>query len=130
MSLKINHALNCPNCQSSMTPIVLGCETCSLEIRGHFSANPFSQLSEDMLHFLNVFIHCEGKISDMEKALGISYPTVKLKLSKLKESIQPKAEIKPAKELSTLEILSKMEKGEMDYETGLKLIKSIQEKKK
>jgi hypothetical protein len=83
-----------------------------------------------MLHFLHVFIHCEGKIADMEKALGISYPTVKSKLTKLKEAVQPPAEVKAIKELSTLEILARMEKGELDYETGLNLIKDIQEKKK
>lgn len=133
MSFKLKPISNCPNCHSNLRTVALGCSQCSLEIRGEFALNSFSQLDEDMLHFLHVFIHCEGKIADMEKALGISYPTVKSKIIKLKEAVQAPVESKidfKNEELSTLEILAKIEKGEMDYKSGLDLIKNIQGKKK
>lgn len=129
MKLKNDLSLKCPSCQSDMSPIVLSCGNCHLEVRGEFKSNPFSRLDEDMLHFLHIFIHCEGKIADMEKALGLSYPTVKSKILRLKESLQSPIESHEEKELSTLQILAKIEKGEIDYINGLKLIKEAQEKK-
>ncbi|MBY0413640.1 MAG: DUF2089 domain-containing protein [Bdellovibrionales bacterium] len=135
MKLKLKPLLNCPNCQSTMKPVALGCTKCDLEIRGNFPSNPFSSLDEDMQHFLHVFIHCEGKIADMEKALGISYPTVKSKITKLKDATQKSMQESNKdqdqdRELTTLEVLAKMEKGEISYQLGLETIKRIQGKTK
>lgn len=87
-----------------------------------------------MLHFLHVFIVCEGKIADMERALGISYPTVKNKIQKLKDavasaggvakidpSINPEA---PLASKTVIEILEMMNRKEIGYEDGLSLIKA------
>jgi len=73
--MKLNHELNLsyPSCKKPMKPIVVGCAKCNLEMRGHFKENPFALLDADSQHFLHVFIYCEGKISDMEKALGIRH---------------------------------------------------------
>lgn len=134
MKLKSRPISNCPSCQSALVPVAFGCKTCDLEIRGDFAPNPFSALDEEMQHFLHVFIHCEGKIADMEKALGVSYPTVKSKISKLKDAVQVKTakeeNNKPQNELTTLEVLAKMEKGEIDYQSGLEIIKRNQGKSK
>jgi hypothetical protein len=49
--------------------------------------NEFGALTPDELHFLRVFIYCEGRIRDMEAALGVSYPTVKGHLASIKEKL-------------------------------------------
>jgi len=49
--------------------------------------NEFGALTPDELHFLRVFIYCEGRIRDMEAALGVSYPTVKGQLASIKEKL-------------------------------------------
>ena len=49
--------------------------------------NEFGALTPDELHFLRVFIYCEGGIRDMEAALGVSYPTVKGHLASIKEKL-------------------------------------------
>lgn len=117
MKKKYETNLPCPSCQNNMIPIALGCEECRLEVRGQFKAHPLMALSESELHFLHIFIHCEGKISDMEKSLGISYPTVKAKLNKLKNKISPQQ--------SAMSILEKMEAGEIEYQSGLNKIKKL-----
>ena len=91
-----------------------------------------------MLHFLHVIIVCEGKIADVEKALGISYPTVKNKIQKLKETVSTSGfvdqlEVETDLQLeskSVIEILELMNNGLINYEKGLSLIKKKTEKKK
>ena len=116
----------------------LGCEECDLTLQGQFELHPLMKLDSEMLHFLHVFIVCEGKIADMEKALGISYPTVKNKIQKLKDSVSISGFVdKPEGEAdlkleskSVIEILELMNKGSVNYEKGLSYIKQKTEKKK
>jgi hypothetical protein len=70
-----------------MVPVVVRCEACELEVKGNFRLNEFAMLSPEDLHFLRIFVHCEGRIREMESALGVSYPTIKGKLAKLKASL-------------------------------------------
>lgn len=127
MNKEIDLHLPCPQCEKQMTPVTLECSSCEIQVSGKFKSNPLMQLSDEEMHFLHIFIHCEGKISDMEKALGVSYPTVKSKISKLKSRLtgekNVEVEIEVKEEQGTLEILKKMEAGEIDYQTALKEIK-------
>jgi uncharacterized protein YjbI with pentapeptide repeats len=121
MNKNIPTSLPCPQCQKVMKPVSLVCETCELQVSGNFDSHPLMSLTESELHFLHIFIHCEGKISDMEKALGISYPTVKSKLNKLKNKITAKE--------TPMSILAQMENGELEYQSGLNKIKKLKKKK-
>lgn len=76
--------LPCPACRQTMSPRVLECMACALRVEGHFRSNEFAELEDDFLQLLRVFVLCEGRIRDMEKALGISYPTVKIRLAALR----------------------------------------------
>jgi len=40
----------------------------------------FCKLPNEQLEFIEVFIKCRGNIKDVEKELGISYPTVRNRL--------------------------------------------------
>ncbi len=68
-----------------MVPVGLKCGACELTVTGEFVSNEFASLGEEELHFLRIFVHCEGRIREMESALGVSYPTIKNRLAKLKE---------------------------------------------
>jgi hypothetical protein len=128
MKLKINHS--CPQCSKTMKVSVLHCHDCDVDLKAHFEDNPLLNLNAEMMHFLNVFILSEGKIGDMEKALGISYPTVKNKLQQLKtlvagnhvETNQSSKKVS-FENSSIMEILESIDSGELDYETGHELIK-------
>ena len=75
-----------------------------------------------------IFIHCGGKIGDVEKALGISYPTVKAKLKKLQELLSPQDEkLQATQQSQIMELLVKVESGEMDYEQVMKEINDLKE---
>jgi len=52
-------------------------------MEGRFETCEFCKLSEENLEFLRSFIRCRGVIKDVEKDLGISYPTVRGRLDRL-----------------------------------------------
>jgi hypothetical protein len=78
---------DCPNCSAPMTPTAASCECCQIEIRAKFTPNEFARLKDQDLGFLRVFVASEGRIKEMEKSLGVSYPTIKNLMAKLKQEL-------------------------------------------
>ena len=133
---KLNATLPCPSCSTPMEPRVLGCDRCELRVEGKFSTSEFAGLTPELLHFLRIFVHCEGRIKDMEKSLGVSYPTVKATMTRLKGALgmsestssdrEEAAAAEPDPEPETrLTLLAKMERGEIAYADGLKRLKKL-----
>ncbi|WP_373897519.1 DUF2089 domain-containing protein [Haloimpatiens sp. FM7315] len=70
----------CPVCNSNLTVTRLECKKCGTVIQNEFQLSKFAYLSKDQLDFIEVFLKCRGNIKDVEKELGVSYPTVRSKL--------------------------------------------------
>jgi hypothetical protein len=64
------------------------CTGCSVTIRGDFQRCELCNLPADLLHFVRIFLRCEGNFKQVERELGISYPTVKARLQKIKQSLE------------------------------------------
>ncbi len=73
----------CPVCSEELTITQITCKPCSLKMEGEFENCEFCDLSEENLEFLRSFIRNRGIIKDVEKELGISYPTVRSRLDRL-----------------------------------------------
>ena len=76
-----------------------------------------------------MFIHCEGRIRDMEAALGISYPTVKARIAELKARLASAAEASEAapmgaRDEDTRRILDLLEAGEIDYDEAMRRLQT------
>lgn len=52
------------------------CMQCDTSIDTKLPIPSMLQLPADLQEFVMIFLRCEGKIRDVEKELGISYPTV------------------------------------------------------
>ena len=70
----------CPGCGGMLEVSELHCDHCGASVRGSFSLQPFAALSHEQREFLVTFVLCRGNIKDVEKRLGISYPTVRRRL--------------------------------------------------
>ena len=77
----------CPVCSSQLTAVKLVCKTCSTIIESEFELSRFESLNKEQLSFAEVFIKNRGIIKDVEKELGISYPTVRAKLDDVISSL-------------------------------------------
>jgi len=91
-----------------------------ITINGDFELPPLAALRwEDQL-FVSEFVRCHGSIKYMEKAFGISYPTVKNRLNKIVQQLQL-VEVVPVTDHD--EVLDLLEKGEISVEEAAERLK-------
>jgi len=77
----------CPVCDHEMRISKLTCTHCPTKIEGDFSSCKFCRLPAEQLAFMEAFIKCRGNIKEVEKELGISYPTVRSRLDSVIEAL-------------------------------------------
>ena len=73
----------CPVCASELAVTRLRCGECGTTIEGEFSVGRFGRLSREQLQVLESFLRSRGNLRDMERELGISYPTVRARVEAL-----------------------------------------------
>ncbi len=73
----------CPVCHDDLLVTRLICRNCGTALEGRFTLERLFQLTPEQLHFVEVFLRCEGKINRVEEELGISYPTVRSRLTEV-----------------------------------------------
>lgn len=121
----------CPVCGEKLSITKLGCPKCSTSIEGDFHPCEFCRLPEDDLEFVKVFIKCRGNIKDVEKELGISYPTVRGKLDNVIRGLgfevttKDILKDKELKEATKSEILEQLSRGEISAKEATEKIKNL-----
>jgi hypothetical protein len=131
ITMKYKAPSKCPVCGEKLSITKLGCPKCSTAIEGDFQPCEFCRLPEEDLEFVKVFIRCRGNIKDVERDLGISYPTVRGKLDSvikgLGYEINPKesAQEKELKESARNEILDLLSRGEITAKEATEKIKNL-----
>ena len=73
----------CPVCGEETTVTRVYCRQCDTTVEGRFSLGSFHRLTPEQLQFAETFISCEGKITRVEEAMGLSYPAVRARLHDL-----------------------------------------------
>lgn len=59
-----------------------------ISIQGEFELPPLARLRYEDQVFVSEFVRSHGSIKDMEKAFGVSYPTIKNRLNRIIEQLQ------------------------------------------
>lgn len=77
----------CCVCGEKLTVTRLSCEHCETTMEGRFTGCRFCSLTPEEELFLLTFIKNRGSIKDVERELGISYPTVRAALDNLIASL-------------------------------------------
>ncbi len=141
----------CPVCDDPMVVREFYCPACDVTIRGEFepgSAGPFSQLNDEQLAFLNLFVTSRGNMSDVERSLGVSYPTVRAKLDDLISALtereasgappappapqviatpppQTEQETSAAPFMNRRDILAQISEGKLSVKEGMDMMKQL-----
>lgn len=121
----------CPVCGEKLSITKLSCPKCSTSIEGDFQPCEFCRLPEEDLDFVKVFIKCRGNIKDVEKELGISYPTVRGKLDVVIKALgleipaKDTVKDKDLKEAAKMEILEQLSKSEITAKEATEKIKNL-----
>lgn len=81
----------CPSCRHTLEVTELSCPHCHVQIRGRFQGHPGLSLTDEQLSFLRLFVQSRGNLRELERILGVSYPTVRSKLDDLVEAFDNSA---------------------------------------
>ncbi len=65
----------------------LFCPACGTEVHGRFAPNEFALLPKEHLDFLRLFVKARGNLKEVERILGVSYPTVRARLDALLKAL-------------------------------------------
>lgn len=117
---------DCPVCSSRLEITQLGCATCGTGLSGHFAPCEFCGLDDADLQMLRVFLASRGNMRDLERHLGVSYPTARARFDDLLRRLGlanggaapanvPAAAPDEAERLATLQALAE---GSVDVDTA------------
>ena len=114
----------CPACGNTEFHIQrLECTSCGTAVEGRFSVSRLATLPEEQVSFVETFVKCRGNIKEVEKELGISYPTVRSRLDKVIERLGFGSQ----NVTNRREILSSLEREEMTPEEAVEALKALKE---
>lgn len=80
---KYHAPVDCPVCGGDMIITRKGCLNCGSELAGEFADCAYCALSSQELDLLNVFLTSRGNMREVEKFLGVSYPTARARFDEL-----------------------------------------------
>src|SRR4051812_17700419 len=89
-----------------------------IAIEGRFELPPLARLTSEDQIFVAAFVRCHGSIKQMEQYFGVSYPTIKNRLNRI-GGMLPAIEMDtaasaPAEPATTSDLLTKLERGELN----------------
>jgi hypothetical protein len=81
-----------------------------IAIEGEFELPPLARLPMEDQVFVTAFVRSHGSIKEMEQVFGVSYPTIKSRLTRIANSIEF-VDTNPAP--SGNEVLDRLQRGEI-----------------
>jgi hypothetical protein len=115
----------CPICQHQLRVVRLECSSCGTRLEGSFSLGRFHALSAEQLEFLDVFVRARGNFRDVERELGISYPTVRSRLDAVIRALGSPDAVEPDREADAerrKEILRELAEGRIGPDDAAALL--------
>ena len=128
----------CPVCSGELMVTRLRCGTCATTIEGEFGVGRYARLTREQVQVLESFLRSRGNLRDMERELGISYPTVRARVDALVRALgfgpRDEAEAAPAppapaspEEVNAArrEILERLADHELSAEAAAEAIRAL-----
>ena len=109
---------SCPVCGAGLAVTRLSCAGCGTELSGAFESCEFCSLSADDRVLLRVFLESRGNMKELERHLGVSYPTARARFDSLlaRLGIDRTASAAPPRD----EVLQKLARGEIGVEEAMR----------
>jgi len=113
---------NCPVCNHRLATTRLSCPACETELSGAFTQCEFCVLTDEDRDVLRVFLASRGNMKDLERHLGVSYPTARARFDTLLGKLGIERPAAPAP--SRIELMEQVARGEIDIDEALKRLNS------
>lgn len=114
----------CPACAEQLQVVSLACPQCAIRIEGAFHLCPVCSLEADDRALLELFLRVRGNAKEVERMLGVSYPTVRARLDRLWSHLTLPSPRPGAEERSSMEILAQLRQGNIGVAQAIGLLRS------
>lgn len=103
------------------TPVITGLEflEAGVHVQGRFALNEFAVLTAEHLEFLRLYVKVRGNLKEVERILGLSYPTVRSRFDGLLRSLGYEPEPVDPRD----EALALLERGDIDTDEALRRLR-------
>jgi hypothetical protein len=91
-------------------------------IEGTFRLNEFALLPPEQLEFLRLYIKVRGNLKEVERVMGISYPTVRARFDTMLRQLGYEAD---PDEDARNDVLRALEKGDLSPDEALERLKKV-----
>ena len=116
---------DCPVCGDRLATTRLGCASCGSELAGFFTSCEFCALSPGETEMLRVFLASRGNLREVEKHLGVSYPTARLRFADLLRKLDLADDPEPEPRLSRDQILAEVASGALQPAEAQELLRNL-----
>lgn len=116
---------SCPVCNHRLATTRLTCPECSTELAGAFTSCEFCILTDEDRGVLRVFLASRGNMKELERHLGVSYPTARARFDALLARLGIERAPSPAP--SRLELMEQVARGEIDIDEAMRRLDANKE---
>ena len=93
-----------------------------IAIEGSFELPQLARLAMEDQIFVTAFVRSHGSIKEMERVFGVSYPTIKSRLTRIADSLEfVQSNPRPTK----AEILDRLHRGEITAEDAIREMEAL-----
>jgi hypothetical protein len=93
-----------------------------IAIEGSFELPQLARLALEDQIFITAFVRSHGSIKEMERVFGVSYPTIKSRLTRIAESLEF-VQTNPTPSKS--EVLDRLRRGEITAEDAIRAMEAL-----
>ncbi len=93
-----------------------------IAVEGRFELPQLARLSLEDQVFITAFVRTHGSIKEMEQVFGVSYPTIKSRLTRIANSLEF-VETNPMP--SRAEILDRLKRGEISAQDAIRELEAL-----
>jgi hypothetical protein len=112
----------CPGCAGRMRIETMSCWRCGTKVSGQIAIPLVATLPEEQAKFVESFLLGNGSLSQVQKVMGCSYPKVRRLLDDTIATLREEFE---AAKREKDDILKALEKGDVDAQTAVHLMRSL-----
>ena len=110
----------CPVCGHEMLVTRLACPECESQLEGRLALPALARLPRELQDVAVVFLGCRGNFREVERELGISYPTVSKKLDAINLFLRAMG---ADEDSPKARILRQVDAGELGVKDAVELLK-------
>lgn len=108
----------CPSCAGPMRVERLSCTSCGTEVQGRYRPCPVCGLDPEARKLFDLFLQARGNLKDVQRSLGLSYPTVRLRIEEMFRKLEGAEQ-----GADPMEILQRVRRGELSVEEAERMLR-------